>query len=254
MHTFTTCIIKTWIFEEALSMQCFGALGLQMASRSVCEFRNIFLAHSDYRRRSGKLSLFFQEDDRLSKHNRWRKAGLLLQLIGLLATWLGALACLVQITWQVALCSLPFIGLPLLCVYLACTAGVRRDLVLEGIATCAMWWCLGWTADERHVAVASGPRAWSDICACADFFVNGRHCTCCSLSVLTEGRSARDRKQHETKNWGEQVWLHAWIGNWIFLFARPLNSKQYNMTKFWQTQPCVKFATCLCRERNFQRE
>ena len=61
-----------------------------------------------------------QEDD---MHNRWRKAGSFLQLIGLLVTWLGALPCLVQITWQVALCSLPFIGFLLFFVCLACTEG-----------------------------------------------------------------------------------------------------------------------------------
>ena len=76
-----------------------------------------------------------QEDDR---HNRWRKAGFLLQPIGLLVTWLGALPCLVQITWQVALCSLPFIGLLLLCVYDACTVGVRRHWYLEEIAMGAL--------------------------------------------------------------------------------------------------------------------
>ena len=75
-----------------------------------------------------------QEDD---MHNM-RKAGFLLQLIGLLVTWLGALPCLVQITWQVALCSLPFVGLLLFFVYLACTEGVPRDLGLEDIATYAL--------------------------------------------------------------------------------------------------------------------
>ena len=79
-----------------------------------------------------------QEDDRRNKHNRWRKAGIFLQLIGLLVTWLGALPCLVQITWQVALCSLPFIGLLLLCVLDACTVGVRRDEHLETIAMVAL--------------------------------------------------------------------------------------------------------------------
>ena len=64
-----------------------------------------------------------QEDDR---HNRWRKAGFFLQLMGIVVTWLGALPSLVQITWQVALCSLPFIGFLLFLVYLACTDGVPR--------------------------------------------------------------------------------------------------------------------------------
>ena len=62
------------------------------------------------------------------------KAGFFLQLIGLLVTWLGALPCLVQITWQVALCSLPFIGFLLFFVYLACAEGVPRYLSLRQIA------------------------------------------------------------------------------------------------------------------------
>ena len=49
-----------------------------------------------------------EEDDR---HNRWRMAGCLLQISGLLVTWLGALPSLLQITWQVAVCSLPGIFL-----------------------------------------------------------------------------------------------------------------------------------------------
>ena len=49
------------------------------------------------------------------------EAGFFLQLIGLLVTWLGALPSLVQVTWQVALCSLPFIGFLLFWVYVACT-------------------------------------------------------------------------------------------------------------------------------------
>ena len=76
-----------------------------------------------------------QEDDR---HNRWRKAGFFLQLIGLLLTWLGALPSLVQITWQVALCSLPFIGFLLYLVYLASTLGLPRYEPLEGIAMYAL--------------------------------------------------------------------------------------------------------------------
>ena len=79
-----------------------------------------------------------QEDDRHNKHNRWRKAGFLLQLIGLLVTWLGALPCLVQITWQVALCSLPFVGLLLLLVFDACTEGVPRYEGLEEISMGAL--------------------------------------------------------------------------------------------------------------------
>ena len=46
----------------------------------------------------------FEEDDR---RNKWRIAGWMLQISGLLVMWLGALPCLVQITWQVAVCSLP---------------------------------------------------------------------------------------------------------------------------------------------------
>ena len=76
-----------------------------------------------------------QGDDR---HNRWRKAGFFLQLIGLLVTWLGALPCLVQINWQVALCSLPFIALLLYLVYAACTLGVSRYLPLGAIAWVAL--------------------------------------------------------------------------------------------------------------------
>ena len=76
-----------------------------------------------------------QEDD---SRSRWRKAGDFLQLMGLLVTWLGALPCLVQITWQVALCSLPFIGFLLLLVLVACTNGVGRYGPLEGIAMIAL--------------------------------------------------------------------------------------------------------------------
>ena len=76
-----------------------------------------------------------REDDLRNEHNRWRKAGFFLQLMGLLVTWLGALPCLVQITWQVALCSLPFIGLLLYLVYIACTNGAHP---LEGIAMFAL--------------------------------------------------------------------------------------------------------------------
>ena len=75
-----------------------------------------------------------QEDDR---HDKWRKAGFFLQLIGLLVTWLAALPCLVQITWQVALCSLPFIGRLLFLVFVA-LEGVSRYQSLEGIAMKAL--------------------------------------------------------------------------------------------------------------------
>ena len=80
-----------------------------------------------------------QEDDR---HNRWRKAGFFLQLIGLLLTWLGALPSLVQITWQVALCSLPFIGFLLFFVYLA-SERLPRYQSLEGIAMNALFLLYG---------------------------------------------------------------------------------------------------------------
>ena len=76
-----------------------------------------------------------QEDDR---HNKWHKAGFFLQLTGLLVTWLGALPSLVQISWQVALCSLPFIGFLLFLVYVACTEGVPRYGPLGEIAMIAL--------------------------------------------------------------------------------------------------------------------
>ena len=66
-----------------------------------------------------------EEDDR---HNRWRIAGQLLQISGLLVMWLGALPCLVQITWQVGVCSLPGICLFLLLAFDAWTKGVPRDI------------------------------------------------------------------------------------------------------------------------------
>ena len=65
-----------------------------------------------------------EEDDR---HNRWRIAGRLLQISGLLVMWLGALLCLlVQITWQVAVCSLPGICVFLYIAFIAWTEGLRR--------------------------------------------------------------------------------------------------------------------------------
>ena len=97
-----------------------------------------------------------QEDDRHNKHNRWRKAGFLLQLIGLLVTWLGALPCLVQITWQVALCSLPFLGLLLLFVFDACTVGVRRYGRLEGIARVVLFYVY----DVYLACTEAVPRYW----------------------------------------------------------------------------------------------
>ena len=68
----------------------------------------------------------------------WEKAGFFLQLIGLLVTWLGALPCLVQITWQVALCSLPFIGFLLFFVLVACTEGDPGYLPLRVIEMSAL--------------------------------------------------------------------------------------------------------------------
>ena len=77
-----------------------------------------------------------EEDD---WHNRWRKAGSFLQLMGLLVTWLGALPSLVQITWQVALCSLPFIGFLLFLVYVvACAEEVPPYQSLEDPAMIAL--------------------------------------------------------------------------------------------------------------------
>ena len=67
---------------------------------------------------------FEQDDD----HNRWRIAGWTLQISGLLVTWLGALPCLVQITWQVAVCSLPGICWFLFFAFDAWTDGVPRDI------------------------------------------------------------------------------------------------------------------------------
>ena len=64
-----------------------------------------------------------EEDDR---HNKWRIRGWMLQMSGLLVTWVGALFCLVQITWQVAVCSLPGICLFLLLALVAWTDGVLR--------------------------------------------------------------------------------------------------------------------------------
>ena len=66
-----------------------------------------------------------EEDDR---HNGWRIAGLVLQITGLPVMWLGALPCLVQITWQVAVCSLPGICVLLFFAFLAWTNGVPRDI------------------------------------------------------------------------------------------------------------------------------
>ena len=66
-----------------------------------------------------------EEDD---MHNKWRIRGWMLQISGLLVMWLGALPCLVPITWQVAVCSLPGICLFLYFAFLAWTRGVPRDI------------------------------------------------------------------------------------------------------------------------------
>ena len=67
----------------------------------------------------------FEEDD---MHSRRRIAGRVLQISGLLVMWLGALLCLVQITWQVAVCSLPATCLFLYIAFLAWTKGAPRDI------------------------------------------------------------------------------------------------------------------------------
>ena len=69
----------------------------------------------------GLYSWMADESGRNDRHNRWRFTGMMLQISGLLVTWLGALPCLVQITWQVAVCSLPCICLFLLFAFLAWT-------------------------------------------------------------------------------------------------------------------------------------
>ena len=56
-------------------------------------------------------------------HHKWRIAGQLLQISGLLVMWLGSRPCLVQITW----CSLPGICCLLFFAFVACTRGVPRD-------------------------------------------------------------------------------------------------------------------------------
>ena len=75
-----------------------------------------------------------EEDD---SHNRWRIAGRVLQITGLLVMWLGALPCLVQITWQVAVSSLPGICLFLYFAFRACTGGVPRDIDVMGFISSA---------------------------------------------------------------------------------------------------------------------
>ena len=73
----------------------------------------------------------FEEDDR---RNKWRIRGWMLQISGLLVMWLGALPCSVQITWQVAVCSLPAICCFLYFAIAAWAWGVPRDInVMEFI-------------------------------------------------------------------------------------------------------------------------
>ena len=69
-------------------------------------------------------------EDRRKVPNRWRIAGWMLQISGLLVMWLGALPCLVQITWQVAVCSLPDMCVFLFFAFLACR--VPRDIDVLG--------------------------------------------------------------------------------------------------------------------------
>ena len=84
----------------------------------------------------GLCSWMAEADDsgRDDRHNRWRIAGWMLQISGLLVMWLGALPCLVQITWQVGVCSLPGICVLLFLAFLAWRGGVSRDIdVMECI-------------------------------------------------------------------------------------------------------------------------
>ena len=55
----------------------------------------------------GLYSWMADASERDDSHDGWRFAGSMLQISGLLVMWLGALPCLVQITWQVAVFSLP---------------------------------------------------------------------------------------------------------------------------------------------------
>ena len=55
----------------------------------------------------GLCSWMADASERDDSHDGWRFAGSMLQISGLLVMWLGALPCLVQITWQVAVFSLP---------------------------------------------------------------------------------------------------------------------------------------------------
>ena len=71
-----------------------------------------------------------EEDDRYQVYNRWRIRGWMLQISGLLVMWLGALPCLVQITWQVLVCSLPAICWLMYFAFVAWTGGAPRDIAV----------------------------------------------------------------------------------------------------------------------------
>ena len=71
----------------------------------------------------GCLGLLSWMADESEEDDWWRIAGWMLQISGLLVMWLGVLPCLVQITWQVAVCSLPGICCFLLSAF---TEGVPR--------------------------------------------------------------------------------------------------------------------------------
>ena len=71
----------------------------------------------------GCLGLCSWMADESEEDDWWRIAGWMLQISGLLVMWLGVLPCLVQITWQVAVCSLPGICCFLLSAF---TEGVPR--------------------------------------------------------------------------------------------------------------------------------
>ena len=77
----------------------------------------------------GCLGLYsWMADDSERGHDGSRIAGWMLQINGLLVMWLGALPCFVQITWQVAVCSLPGICVFLYIAFVAWTEGVPRDM------------------------------------------------------------------------------------------------------------------------------
>ena len=77
----------------------------------------------------GLYSWMADDSERFDDHNRWRIAGCMLQISGLLVMWLGALLCLlVQITWQVAVCSLPGICVFLYIAFVAWRGGVPRQV------------------------------------------------------------------------------------------------------------------------------